>query len=165
MIEHIDPCWDIEDFRHLQYQLNQYHDPAFIDRYVAAGHDRENLRLWTYFEPRPMPRGVEKVKQHFQESWRDVTVAVNLFMPAQYMPTHSDLYGRYRSVIDVGDRNIMRAVVMLENGEPGQILEIKDQCFTSWRAGSVFCWSDQDPHGFYNMSLSCRYALQITGVR
>ena len=165
MIDYIEPCWTVQDFRDLAYTLNQYHDSDFIDRYVAAGHHRDNLRLWTYFDPLPMPAGVDHVRATFQQHWQHVTVAVNLFMPAQYMPTHSDLYGRYREVTPVGNRTIHRAVVMLEPGLPGQILEIGDRCYSGWRAGAVYTWQDQDPHAFYNMSLQERCALQITGVR
>jgi hypothetical protein len=164
MIDHIEPGWDLREFRDLRYSLNCYRDAGVIDQYVAAGHSRHSMRLWTYYDPQPMPAGVETVRQRFQEILDSVTVAVNLFVVGQYVPPHSDLYGRYNELFNPQGRDILRAMVMLEPGVPGQILEIGDQCYSSWRAGDVFWWRDQDQHAFYNMSLQDRYALQITGL-
>jgi hypothetical protein len=53
---------------------------------------------------------------------------------------------------------------MLEDNCPGQILQIKDTCISSWKSGDCFGWKYDDLHAFYNFSMNDRYAIQITGV-
>jgi hypothetical protein len=55
-------------------------------------------------------------------------------------------------------------MVMLEDNYPGQILQIKDICISSWKSGDCFGWKYDDLHAFYNFSMNDRYAIQITGV-
>jgi hypothetical protein len=111
-----------------------------------------------------MPKGVDTVRAIFQQHLDSVSVAINLFTVGQWVPTHGDLYHRYNELFNPKGRSILRAMVMLEAGEPGQILQIDDRCHCQWPAGAVYSWRDQDPHAFYNMSLSDRFALQITGL-
>jgi hypothetical protein len=53
---------------------------------------------------------------------------------------------------------------MLEDGLPGQIIEIDGEVYSYWEAGDCFGWRNTVPHAFYNFSTSDRYAMQITGV-
>lgn len=164
-VDHIAPTWNIDDFKTLDYKQAAYRGSELIETYLNAGHSLDSLRLYNYFEPNPMPYGVyEHIKPHF--SYLDkVGFAVNLFKPGQFIPKHHDLYDRYKelhglSTID----NIMRIVVMLEDGLPGQIMEIDNKIYSYWKAGDCFAWTGITPHAFYNFSIADRYAIQITGI-
>jgi hypothetical protein len=161
---HITPNWDLDKFKTLSYKYDTHKDTELLDRYVKLGHVRSSMTLWNYFQPNPMPSSVEYVLTNF-EHMSNISVAVNLFKPGQYLPTHVDLFERYRSVHNLrSSANIVRTVVMLEDSEPGQISQACDATFGSWIAGFWLQWSESDPHAFYNFSMKDRYALQITGV-
>ena len=58
----------------------------------------------------------------------------------------------------------IRFLIMLEDWEPGQILQFGNKIYTQWRAGMVMCWEWSTlPHCVWNGSWKQRPALQITG--
>jgi len=160
---HIHPQWNIEDFKQLSYTEAPFHDDYKIDQYTSSGHNRENLNIYKYLEPNPMPSCVHEYVFSFFSELNNLVSAVNLFKPASYLPYHSDSYTRYKELFNITTETIVRSVIMLEDWEPGQIILIKDQSFSGWKSGDCFSWENDTPHSFYNMSLVDRYALQITG--
>ena len=59
----------------------------------------------------------------------------------------------------------IRFLIMLEDWEPGQILQFGNRTYTQWRAGMVMCWEWSTlPHCVLNGSWKQRPALQITGA-
>ena len=165
MINHIKPNWDIENFYNLDYQLSTHQDKELVDQYLSSGHSEEKLSLYKYHLPNPMPKCVDEyIIPHF--GFLDkVAPAVNYFKPGQYLPLHTDLYGRYIEINQVDSNGGVRCMVMLEDNSPGQILQIKDVAHCNWKAGDCFYWDYDDIHAFYNFSMKDRYAIQITGVK
>jgi hypothetical protein len=165
IFNHISPAWNIDDFKSLNYKRAEYRGSDLLKKYVDAGHSIESLTLYNYFEPNPMPAGVyENIKPCFQYL-KNISIAINLFNPGQFIPKHSDRYDRYRELHNLNsDYNIIRIVVMLEDGIEGQILEIENKVYSFWKAGDCFGWTGHTPHAFYNFSTQKRYAMQITGV-
>lgn len=165
MISHIIPNWDISDFYNLDYQLSTHQDKELVDQYLNSGHNKEKLSLFKYHLPNPMPKCIgEYIVPHF-DFLDKVAPAVNHFKPGQYLPLHSDLYGRYIEINQADSKNVVRCMVMLEDNSPGQILQIKDVAHCTWKAGDCFYWDYDDIHAFYNFSMKDRYAIQITGVK
>jgi hypothetical protein len=164
MIKHIEPNWNIEEFYSLNYSIADYHDAHELDLYVSKGHVRKNISLYKYHKPNPMPSCVnDYIISHFNYL-ENLTVAVNLFKPGQYLPYHSDVYTRYKEIFDVKDKTISRTMIMLEDWQPGQVLCIDTYAYTNWVAGDCYTWHDYEQHTFINLSLFDRYALQITGT-
>ena len=160
----IEKIWNIEDYKTLEYKYDTHKDFDLLDQYESLGHSRSHMTLYNYFEPNPMPKSVKAVIENFQH-FKNISVAVNLFKPGQYLPVHIDLFGRYRTVHRLDDTaKIARAIVMLEDSEPGQISQACESTFGNWNAGFWLQWDEHDPHAFYNFSMQDRYALQITGV-
>lgn len=159
---HILPLWNIKDYHTLNYNKAYHRDIELNKRFITAGHHRDSMIINHYFEPNPMPDSIEYIKNQFS-GIENIAVAVNLFTPGTYLPMHNDLYGRYRN-LHGQDRKVFRAIIMLEDSYPGQILQIEDQAHASWTAGAVFYWYDDVMHAFYNMSLQNRYAIQLTGM-
>jgi hypothetical protein len=87
-----------------------------------------------------------------------------LFRPAQYLPLHVDLFGRYREVNNLTNEQVVRTMVMLEDSVPGQILQVDGETFGDWKAGDTFSWQEEDLHALYNFSMSNRYAVQVTAT-
>jgi hypothetical protein len=164
-VDHLAPTWNIDDFKILNYKKASYRGSELIKQYLNAGHTYDSLELFNYFEPNPMPEAVyEQIVPHF--SFLDnISVAVNLFKPGQFIPVHSDRYDRYAEIHNLTSvDNVVRYVVMLEDGLPGQIMEINQVLVSYWKAGDCFGWPNTVPHAFYNFSTANRYAMQITGI-
>lgn len=161
----IEPIWDIEEFRKLNYKIDTHKDTALIDDYERAGHFRQSMTLFNYFEPNPMPQVVhDHIVPYF--GYNNASVAVNLFEPGQYLPVHSDLFGRYRQIHGLDkDIRIYRTIVMLEDSSPGQLIQVDDRAWAFWRTGWWIEWEGDTPHAFYNLSFHNRYAVQITGTK
>ena len=70
-------------------------------------------------------------------------VAVNLFKPGQYLPIHTDIFGRYLTIHDTKFEDVERWIVMLEDCVPGQMLQIEKNVFGHWKAGDCFGFNVQ----------------------
>jgi hypothetical protein len=159
----IEPVWNMERYRALDYKLDHHKDTDLTQRYLDAGHSAEAMTLYNYFEPNPMPPSIEYICSYFTEL-KNVSVAVNLFKPGTYLPVHVDLYKAYKKHHNLTNEIIYRYVIMLEDGVDGQIISVGDDIYTKWEAGDVFGWKDCDKHTFYNLSTEDRYAVQLTGT-
>jgi len=158
----IEPLWNIDNYKILDYKLDFHKDQTDNLRYIEAGHLARSLSLYNYFEPNPMPTSMEYIKSHF-EKLHNISVAINLFKPGQYMPVHYDRFDAYKKIHKLNNVSICRYMVMLEDHASGQMLQIGNTVYHSWKAGAVFGWCNYDLHSFYNLSLVNRYAVQITG--
>ncbi len=165
----ITPDWNIDDYKSLSFKRDTVKGQTTVQEYFKVGHKPKQMTMLNYFEPNPMPNSVEYVKTFFNDLV-NVTAAVNVFEPGNYLPLHRDNYRKYRSVAkDVlqgrGIEAVYRYVVMLEDSAAGQMMHIKDTIHHTWVAGDVFGWVGDEMHTFYNMSLKDRYAIQITGIQ
>jgi hypothetical protein len=81
------------------------------------------------------------------------------------LPTHQDLYRRYVDVFDLQgkEHSIRRAIVFLEDWQPGHYAEYNSQPFVNWSAGWAIEWQYDTPHMAANVGTAPRYTLQITG--
>ena len=159
----IEPVWNMERYRALDYKLDHHKDTDLIQKYLDAGHSAEAMTLYNYFEPNPMPPSIEYICGYFPDL-KNISVAVNLFKPGQYLPVHSDLYSAYKKHHCLTNETIYRYIIMLEDGVEGQMSIIKDKVHTMWKAGDVFGWKDCEKHTFINLSTEDRYAVQLTGT-
>jgi hypothetical protein len=164
MINHIKPNWDIKDFYNLNYELCTHKDKKLVDEYLLSGHSKEKLSMYKYHLPNPMPTCVNQYILPQFTFLDKVAPAVNYFKPGQYLPLHTDLYGKYVEINGVDSENVIRCMVMLEDSSPGQILQVKDIAYCKWKTGDFFYWNYDEIHAFYNFSMKDRYAIQVTGV-
>lgn len=154
---------DISKFANLNYKKATI-DQTYLGQYLSAGHNENQIVLYNYFEPSPMPSIVDDIKKYFS-FLSPLSIAVNYCQPGQYLPLHSDLYKKWSEVFNVKNvADIKRYIVMLEDHVPGQMLAVGDMVYTAWRAGDYFGWQGQTQHAIYNLSLRDRYAVQVTGI-
>lgn len=160
----ITKSWNVNAFQNLNYTLTTHKDLALLDQYELSGHVRSSMTLYNCHEPNYMPHEVfSHIKPKFN-FLQNISLAINLFRPGQYLPVHVDLFGKFIQVTGARFENIARYMVMLQDAEPGQILQIGDRCHTVWRAGDCFGWQSDQSHAFYNFSMHDRYAVQVTGT-
>jgi hypothetical protein len=159
---HIVSTWNIAEYFNLKYNQDTVDDEC-LNNFLDAGHNRDQMCLFNYFEPNIMPPSVTYVKNHFS-NLNNLTAAINLILPGQYMPYHRDLYHRWKHIHKHTDlKSIVRIIVMLEDSEVGQILQIDSDTIANWKAGDWFSWSGSTYHAIYNLSTRKRYAIQLTG--
>lgn len=161
---HIQPKWNISEFYNLDYFLTTHKDQKLLDLYEKLGHSKNHMTLYNCHEPSFIPSCVNnyiKLKFDFLDN---IAVAINYFKPGQYLPPHTDIFGKYIKIYNVEFEKIVRYVIMLDDGYDGQILQIKDDTFSNWKSGDCFGWKCDESHAFYNMSMKDRYAVQLTGT-
>ena len=59
MIKHIDPRWNISDFKSLKYELSSHRDEELVEDYVRSGHNREKMSMRKYHLPNKMPACID----------------------------------------------------------------------------------------------------------
>lgn len=162
---HIVPTWNIEEISKLEMRHGKLHSSKTdVNDFLNAGHNDDQIYIHVYFEPKPMPSGTDSVHNEFS-FLNNRRVAVNCLSPGAYLPWHEDGFDRYLEITNVDDRNkIFRAIVMIEDGLPGQYLHIADTIHHGWKAGDWFGWYGPTLHATYNFSCKKRYAYQVTGT-
>lgn len=157
----IKPEWKIEDFTNLPYKLD--HDKEVVESYGRVGHSSTMMNLYNCFEYNLTFDRLPIVTQF--NFLKNITLAVNLLTPGQYVPLHIDRYETYKRLFDITpDQTIVRIIIMIQDHSPGQMLQILDNTIGVWNAGDWFGWHENDLHGTYNFSKINRYAIQLTGT-
>lgn len=162
---HITPTWNIEEISKLEMRRGiMNNSKTDVNDYLNAGHNEDQIFIDVYFEPKPMPNGANSIRNEFK-FLNNLRIAVNCLPPGVYLPWHEDGFERYLEITDVNDRDqIYRAIVMIEDGLPGQYLHIGDTIHHNWRAGDWFAWYGPTLHATYNFSCRNRFAFQVTGT-
>lgn len=163
---HVPAFWD-DEFKRLDYVNETFNDLESVQRWVAQGFpgkftgDMCDMRS-------AQPSWNKTIIEVFEQmGWSDVGTSYYRMMPGTILPTHQDLYKKYIELFDLAgqEHTIYRAVIFLEDWQPGHYLEAMDQPIVKWRAGDVIEWVYDTPHMAANMGSAPRYTLQVTGHR
>jgi hypothetical protein len=153
------------EYKTLDYIHEEFNDP-------------ENLKLWTDLgyankfsgDMCDMRSAQPSWNQRFIEifaglGWKDIGTSYYRMTTGTILPTHGDLYLKYIQLFNLQGREhtIRRAIVFLEDWQPGHYAEYQNTAYVNWRAGSVIEWVYDTPHMAANLGLTPRYTLQITG--
>jgi len=156
--------WD-DEFQKLDYVNEPFNDPQTVADWCAQGFDNRFTGDMCDMS-RPQPSWNSQFVDIFRkQGWQDIGTSYYRMMPGTILPTHSDLYVKYIKMFGLEGREhtIRRAVIFLEDWQPGHYAEYQDQPFVNWRAGEVVEWTYDTPHMAANMGPTPRYTLQITG--
>ena len=160
----IDPFWNNE-YQRLQYVNETFNDPVSLKQWMDLGFanrftgDMCDMRS-------PQPKWNNGIINFFANlGWQDIGTSYYRMMPGTILPTHQDLYLRYIDLFELHGRehSIRRAVIFLEDWQPGHYAEYRDEPFVKWRAGDTVEWVYDTPHMAANMGSTPRYTLQVTG--
>lgn len=156
--------WTENEHRHLPYKYERFNNPEDVEKWqkqgyrniVGAMYDMRNIwKEWIDIRPYQAYLG-----------WRDVNWSFYKMSPATVMPMHVDTFKRFKELYAHRDHDlIMRAVVFLEDWQPGHVLHIADQQVEPWKAGDFVWWERDTPHLAANIGEMDRYTLQLTGFR
>lgn len=161
---HIAPFWD-QEFYNLDYENETFNDPVNLDRWLALGFpnrftgDMCDMRS-------PQPSWNNKFVNFFRGlGWKNIGTSYYRMQPGTVLPNHRDLYVKYVRLFDLVGREhtIHRAVIFLENWQPGHYAEYAGKPFVQWHAGDTVEWVYDTEHMAANMGVVPRYTLQVTG--
>lgn len=163
---HVPAFWD-DEFKRLEYANEPFNDPESVQRWLAQGF--ANQFTGDMCDMRgAQPLWNKTIIEVFEQmGWQDVGTSYYRMMPGTILPTHQDLYKKYIELFGLGgqEHTIYRAVIFLEDWQPGHYLEAMDQPVVKWRAGDVVEWVYNTPHMAANVGSTPRYTLQVTGHR
>ena len=160
----ISKFWD-DEYKSLNYTNEPFNDDPNVARWLDLGFpgkftgDMCDMRS-------PQPRWNSLITASYEaEGWKDVCTSYYRMMPGTILPTHSDLYLKYIELFNLRGQEqlIRRAVIFLEDWQPGHYAEYLDVPYTDWCAGDTVEWTYDTPHMAANMGSTPRYTLQITG--
>ena len=79
------------------------------------------------------------------------------------MPRHSDHFNTYQKIYNVEKSKVWRAVVVLQDWEPGHYFDIEHRAIMNYQRGDYVLFDAFCEHSAANIGLKDRYTLQITG--
>jgi hypothetical protein len=158
------PFWDNE-YKTLDYINENFNDPNQLMLWKNQGYpDQFTGAMCDMRSPQPLWN--QRFLDMFAgQGWKDVGTSYYRMSTGTILPTHSDLYLKYIDLFNLQGREhtIRRAIVFLEDWQPGHYAEYMQQAFINWKAGAIIEWAYDTPHMAANMGLTPRYTLQITG--
>jgi len=160
----LDVFWDNE-YRYLNYVNEPFNDTPARSRWMSVGYsDRLTGDMCDMRSTQPT-WNQRFVDMFSSMRWKDIGTSYYRMNTGTVLPTHGDLYLKYIELYNLQgqEHRIRRAVVFLEDWQPGHYAEYMDEPLVKWTAGTVMEWSYDTPHMAANLGLTPRYTLQITG--
>ena len=158
------PFWDNE-YKTLNYVNESFNDTVLAQEWLKQGYannftgDMCDMRS-------PQPTWNQRFLDIFADlGWKDIGTSYYRMNTGTVLPTHSDLYLKYIDLFNLQgcEHTIRRAIVFLEDWQPGHCFEGMEKPYTDWKAGTTIEWTYDTPHMAANLGLTPRYTLQITG--
>lgn len=157
----IDPWW--VSHRDLDYRNEPFNDAEALARWRDLGYTQTRFTGDMYDMRRPEPGWINGFRHWFP--WQHFSWSVYRMAPGCVLPEHQDTYARFREIHDIQDADkIYRAIVFLEDWQPGHYFDIQGCPLVRWQAGDTVIWHNDVPHTAANVGTTPRYTLQITGV-
>ena len=138
---HVPAFWD-DEFKRLDYINETFNDLESVDRWLAQGFANQFTGDMCDMRSAQPTWNNTIIEVFEQMGWQDVGTSYYRMMPGTILPTHQDLYKKYIELFDLAgqEHTIYRAVIFLEDWQPGHYLEAMDQPMVKWRAGDVVEW-------------------------
>jgi len=156
--------WD-ESYKNLHYVNEPFNDKEQLQHWILQGYANKftgDMCDMRYNQPTWNQRFIDIF---LDLGWKDICTSYYRMDTGTVLPTHRDRYVRYISLFDLQgqEHTIRRAVVFLEDWQPGHYAEYDGRTFVDWHAGAVVEWHYDAPHMAANLGPTPRYTLQITG--
>ena len=156
----ITPFWEYQH-RYLNYVRESFNCQEDLILWRSQGYSQEHFTGEMYDMRNPMPAWTEKFLNVFEGT--NIGLSFYKMNTCNILPQHRDTYNRYIKLFNIQDTSkIHRAVIFLEDWQPGHIFEIERTPITDWKAGEYVLWQYDAEHMAANLGLEPRYTLQIT---
>ncbi len=161
---HIERFWD-DEFKTLDYVREPFNDPNMVDQWIHLGFGPKIVGEMCDMR-HPQPRWNHQFINIYEAiGWKDIGTSYYRMTPGTVMPAHRDLYKTYIQKFNLQDQEhtIRRAVIFLEDWQPGHYFDCHGRALVHWHAGTVAEWTYDTLHSAANVGMTDRYTLQITG--
>ena len=158
------PFWN-DEYKTLNYVNEQFNDTDQLQIWQNAGYaDQFTGDMCDMRSPQPTWNH-RFIELFAEQGWQDIGTSYYRMNTGTVLPTHSDLYVKYIDLFGLKgqERTIRRAIIFLEDWQPGHYAEYMNVAYVNWCAGAVVEWAYDTPHMAANLGLAPRYTLQITG--
>jgi hypothetical protein len=161
---HIPAFWD-DEFLGLEYLNETFNDAESVERWLALGYPNKFTGDMCDMRSAQPSWNRTIIKVFDQIGWQNIGTSYYRMMPGTILPTHQDLYKKYIDIFGLQgqEHTIRRAVIFLQDWQPGHYLEAMNEPVVKWQAGDVVEWCYDTPHMAANMGSVPRYTLQVTG--
>jgi hypothetical protein len=161
---YIEQFWD-DEYKSLDYVTEPFNDQDKIQEWTAAGYPLRFTGEMCDMRSAQPGWNQRFVDMFAARGWQDIGTSYYRMLTGTVLPTHGDLYKRYVEIYNLQGREhtIRRAIVFLENWQPGHYAEYDGRPYVAWAAGALVEWAYDMPHMAANVGLTPRYTLQITG--
>ena len=156
--------WD-DEYKNLNYINEPFNDVTLSAKWTALGYSNKFTGDMCDMRSTQPTWNQRFVDIFTAQGWRDIGTSYYRMNTGTVLPTHGDLYLKYIDLFNLQGQelSIRRAVVFLNDWEPGHYAEYCNEPFVNWLAGSTVEWSYDAPHMAANLGLTPRYTLQVTG--
>ena len=166
MITHykIPVFWDTE-YQDLDYINESFNDTELLTKWTELGYPDRFTGDMCDMRHRQPAWNTQFVDHFTAKGWKDIGTSYYRMNTGTVLPTHGDLYKRYVEIFRLQgqETRIYRAIVFLQDWQPGHYAEYEAKPFVNWSAGDVVEWCYDTEHMAANLGLDPRYTLQITG--
>ena len=166
MITHykIPVFWDLE-YHDLDYVNESFNDVELLTKWTALGYPNRFTGDMCDMRHRQPAWNTQFVDHFTAKGWKDIGTSYYRMNTGTVLPTHGDLYKRYVEIFRLQgqETRIHRAIVFLQDWQPGHYAEYETKPFVNWSAGDVVEWCYDTEHMAANLGINPRYTLQITG--
>ena len=156
--------WD-DAYKHLDYIQETFNDSDSVARWLERGYSMKFTgHMCDMRSPQPV-WNQQFINIYSEMGWKDIGTSYYRMDTGTVLPRHSDLYLKYIDLFKLQgqEHTIRRAIVFLEDWQPGHYAECCDTPIVDWKAGNIIEWEFDSPHLAANLGLAPRYTLQITG--
>jgi hypothetical protein len=160
---HIDPWWTNEH-RNLNYCREPFNSTTDTERWRKMGFTHDNFTGEMYDMKNPEPHWMQLDQFRKVFNFENLSWSFYRMTPGDILPEHVDTFARFKKVYNTSNYVIVRALVMMEDWQPGHYLDLDGKPIVGWKAGDWSLWSETAPHTAANIGSVDRYTLQLTGM-
>ena len=152
----------INQYKNLTYINKPFNDEDTIKKWKSLGHNYEKYTGLMRDQSQELPDWCFDVSKEIP--LKNPTITMYCMTPGTIMPEHSDMFYRYKEVMNLKSTDdVCRAVVFLENWKSGHYFEIAETPIVNWKKGDYVMWKNDVSHMAANLGKENRYTMQITG--
>jgi quercetin dioxygenase-like cupin family protein len=153
----------IKEYKNLTYINKPFNDQNTIDKWKSSGHNYEKYTGLMRDQSQELPDWCFNVAKEIQ--LKNFAITLYCMPPGTIMPEHSDMFVRYREVMNLKTTDdVGRTVVFLEDWKSGHYFEIDETPVVNWKSGDYVVWKNDVPHMAANLGKENRYTMQVTGI-
>lgn len=159
--------WAEQEIEKLDYFYEPFNDQATIDYWNELWGYQFRTGLQADFRSAQPAWVVDLVQDFAAQGLVLDNVGSSFYMmrPGDLLPRHHDTYARYCKHYQVSPEQVYRAIVFLQDWQPGFLFEIDDRAITGYKNGTYVIWHNDAPHMAGNVGQIPRFTLQITGTK